>query len=213
MHVLERLADFAEFGAGWVLWLLVASAVVTLAIIIERLVLFLTSRDDIPRLRDDLRALLAQGEVAVARHRLEESPSFEARIARAGLDSERPASSEERMNAEAQLARLTMERNLACVGTLGKNAPFIGLLGTVIGIVRAFKMLEPPSGALSAGLMAEIGEALAVTAIGLIVALPAIASHDLFRRSIRARQGRAEVLCREILAHLKGREVGAQPAE
>jgi biopolymer transport protein ExbB/TolQ len=213
MDVLERLTGLTQFGARWVLWFLVVLSVVALAIIIERLVLFLTSRDDINRLRNELRALLAEGDVSLARHRLEESPSFEARIARAGLDSEGAASSEERMNAEAQLARLTMERNLAFLGTLGNNAPFIGLLGTVIGIVRAFRELERSSGALSAGLMAEVGEALIATAIGLVVALPAIASYNLFLRLIKARQGRAEVLCSEILAHLKSPESAPQPAE
>jgi len=213
MDVLERLTGLTQFGARWVLWLLVALSVVAVAIIIERLVLFLTSRDDITRLRDELRALLAGGDVALARHRLEESPSFEARIARAGLDSDGAASSEERMNAEAQLAKLSMERNLAFLGTLGNNAPFIGLLGTVIGIVRAFRELERSSGAVSAGLMAEVGEALIATAIGLLVALPAIASYNLFLRLIRARQGRADALCREILAHLKTPGPVADPAE
>src|SRR5688572_8007299 len=170
MDVVEKLTGLTQFGARWVLWVLVALSVLALAIIIERLVLFVTSRDDIGRLRDEVRALLAGGDIARARHRLEESPSFEARIARAGLDSEGAASSEERMNAEAELAKLSMERNLAFLGTVGNNAPFIGLLGTVIGIVRAFRELERSSGAVSAGLMAEVGEALIATAIGLLVA-------------------------------------------
>ena len=96
-----------------------------------------------------------------------------------------------------------MERNLAFLGTLGNNAPFVGLLGTVIGIVRSFHALNANVGQVSAGLMAEIGEALTATAIGLLVALPAVAFFNLFQRLIRVRLSRAEALCHEIIAHLR----------
>ena len=69
-----------------------------------------------------------------------------------------------------------MEKRLAFLGTLGSNAPFIGLLGTVIGIIRAFHELNSAGGKVTSGLMAEVGEALVATAIGILVALPAIAS-------------------------------------
>jgi len=101
------------------------------------------------------------------------------------------------------LARLEMERNLVYLGTLGNNAPFIGLLGTVIGIVGAFHQLGNGIGQVSAGLMSQIGEALIATAIGLVVALPAVASYNLFQRIIVARIGRAEALEHDVLAYYK----------
>ena len=113
------------------------------------------------------------------------------------------------MRGEQQVVRLNMERNLAFLGTLGNNAPFIGLLGTVIGIVRAFRELSHSKGQMSAALMAEIGEALVATAVGLLVALPAIALFNLFQRTIRARLSRADALSGEVLAHLKSRATGA----
>ena len=113
------------------------------------------------------------------------------------------------MRGEQQVARLTMERNLAFLGTLGNNAPFIGLLGTVIGIVRAFRELSRAKGQMSTALMAEIGEALIATAVGLLVALPAIALFNIFQRSIRARSSRAEALSGEVLAYLKSGAAGA----
>jgi biopolymer transport protein ExbB len=96
-----------------------------------------------------------------------------------------------------------MERNLALLGTLGNNAPFVGLLGTVIGIVRAFRELENSAGQVSAGLIAEVCEALVATAIGLLVALPAVACFNLYQRVIRARLGRAQTLCHEVMAYRK----------
>ena len=107
------------------------------------------------------------------------------------------------MQGESELCRLSMEKNLALLGTLGNNAPFIGLLGTVIGIVRSFHALQSSAGQVSAGLMSEIGEALVSTAIGLLVALPAVAAFNLFQRLIRTRMARATALSHEILAFMK----------
>ncbi len=200
---ITRITSLAQFGASWVLWLLVALSIVAVAVAIERAVLFLSSRDDIVRLRDELRALLSRGDSGAARRRLEESPSFEARVAAAGLNADGSASAEERIAGETELVRLTMEKNLTVLGTLGNNAPFIGLLGTVIGIVRAFRELEHSSGQVSAGLMSEIGEALVATAVGLVVALPAVAFFNFYQRIIRARLARAGALGHEILAFRK----------
>ena len=203
MDIIERLLALSHYGSRWVLWLLIALSIAALAVVIERAVLFISSRDDTTRLRAELRRLLKDKDLELARRRLEESPSFEARVAAAGLDADGVASAEERMLGESELCKLSMEKNLALLGTLGNNAPFIGLLGTVIGIVRSFRELQSSSGQVSAGLMAEIGEALVATAIGLLVALPAVAAFNLFQRLIRARMGRATALAHEILGFLK----------
>jgi biopolymer transport protein ExbB len=203
MDIIERLLAISHYGSRWVLWLLIALSIAAMAVVIERAVLFLSSRDDTTRRRTELRRLLRDKDLELARRRLQESPSFEARVAVAGLDAEGVASAEERMQGESELCKLSMEKNLALLGTLGNNAPFIGLLGTVIGIVRSFRELQSSSGQVSAGLMAEIGEALVATAIGLLVALPAVAAFNLFQRLIRARMGRANALAHEILAFMK----------
>lgn len=205
MDIIERLLAISQYGSRWVMWLLIVLSVAALAVMLERAVLFLSSRDDTARLRGELRRLLRDNDLELARRRLEESPSFEARVAAAGLEADGVASAEERMQGETELCKLSMEKNLALLGTLGNNAPFLGLLGTVIGIVRSFRELESSSGQVSAGLMSEIGEALVATAIGLLVALPAVAAFNLFQRLIRARIGRATVMAHEILAFMKSR--------
>lgn len=203
MDIIERFSSISQYGSRWVMWLLIALSIAAFAVVLERAVLFLSSRDDTVRLRGELRRLLRENDLELARRRLEESPSFEARVAAAGLEADGVASAEERMQGETELCKLSMERNLALLGTLGNNAPFIGLLGTVIGIVRSFHALQSSSGQISASLMSEIGEALVSTAIGLLVALPAVAAFNLFQRLIRARVGRATVMAHEILAFLK----------
>lgn len=205
MDIVRALNGLTQLGATWVLWFLVVLSVVGLAVAIERAVYLFGSRDDVAELSRDLAGLLARGDTEKARHRLEESPSFEARIAVAALDSGDARAAEERIAKESTLVKLDLERRLVFLGTLGNNAPFVGLLGTVIGIVRAFHALGSGSGQVSASLMAEIGEALVATAFGLIVALPAVASFNLFQRVIRARLAGADALSREVLAYLKSR--------
>jgi biopolymer transport protein ExbB/TolQ len=116
------------------------------------------------------------------------------------------------MNGATQLAKLRMEKRLAFLGTLGSNAPFIGLLGTVIGIIRAFHELNSAAGKVTSGLMAEVGEALVATAIGILVALPAITFYNAFQRIIKARLARAQAFGHEVLAHLKAEHAPLTPA-
>ncbi|HEX6276664.1 MAG TPA: MotA/TolQ/ExbB proton channel family protein [Polyangiaceae bacterium] len=206
------MSSIADFGARWVLWFLFALSVIAIAIIIERAVLFFSSRDDVTRLRRELRRLLDAGDEKKALTRLEASPSYEARVAIAGLEGGDAKTAEERMLGERELARLSLERRLAILGTLGNNAPFIGLLGTVIGIVRAFRALEASQAQVSAGLMAEIGEALIATAVGLLVALPAVAAFNAFQRVVRSRVGQMDVMRHEVLSYVR-RDAAASAAE
>lgn len=209
MDIQERLTAFAMLGAEWVMWLLVVLSVIVVAIVLERAYYLLATRDDLTALKAELVKRLRSGDVEGAKKRLKASKSFEARIAMAGLEAaeEGAASAEEQMAGESALARLAMERNLAFVGTVGNNAPFVGLLGTVIGVIRAFHELDQSGGQVSAGLMSEVGEALVATAIGLLVALPAVAFFNLFIRLIKARLGRGDALGRTVLAHLKSTRI------
>lgn len=203
MNIQRAINAFNQIGTYWILWLLAGLSVAAVAVIIERAIMFLLTRDEQQRLQKELRDLLAVDQIHEARRRLEQSRSFEARIAAAGLLARGPGGAEERMLSESQSARLDMERNLTYLGTLGNNAPFVGLLGTVIGIIGAFHQLGNGVGQISSGLMSQIGEALIATAIGLLVALPAVASYNLFQRLITARLGRADALGHDVLAYFK----------
>lgn len=215
MDIQEKLTAFAGLGATWVMWLLVLLSIVSLAIVLERIYYVIVTRDDVRRLRDDVLKRLKKGDLSGARKRLAGSKSFEAKIVLAGIDSadDGAEAAEDRMGGESQLARLHMERNLAFLGTVGNNAPFIGLLGTVIGIVNAFAELERNPGQVSGGLMAEIGEALIATAIGILVAIPAVAFFNFFQRVLKGRLGRADALGKEVLAFLRPTPSGDRAAK
>ncbi|MBL9015101.1 MAG: MotA/TolQ/ExbB proton channel family protein [Myxococcales bacterium] len=189
-------------GAEWVMWLLVALSIIGFAIATERAIALVRTREQVGAMGMDMMRLLRRGDVDAAKARLARSPSFEAKIVGAGLTETNPQAAEEKMTGAAQLAKLQMERRLSFLGTLGANAPFVGLLGTVIGIIRAFQMLDQSGGQVSSGLMSEVGHALVATAIGILVALPAVAFFNAFQRVIKARLARADALGREVLAQL-----------
>jgi biopolymer transport protein ExbB len=215
VNLQDTLSNLAGMGASWVMWLLIGLSIVGLAIAFERVVFILATRDDIRVLKDDVAGLLRRGDVAGARARLARSRSFEARIARAGLSEAEtdPDAAAERIAGAAQTARISMERRLAFLGTVGANAPFVGLLGTVIGIINAFHELEGAAGKVTAGLMSEIGEALVATAVGICVAIPAVVFFNTFNRIIKGRLLRGDALSREVTAFLKSARPAAQGQE
>ena len=204
MDIQAKLTSFAMMGATWIMWVLIGLSVGGLAVALERAIYLARTSENLRRLKQEVLAYLRGGDIAAARDRLQLSNSAEAFVVAAGLqDEEGSASAEERMGGAAQIAKLRMEKRLAFLGTLGANAPFVGLLGTVIGIIRAFHALNDSAGKVTANLMADVGEALVATAIGILVALPAIAFFNFFQRIIKGRLGRADAFGKEVLAVLK----------
>ena len=208
MHITERFLAFTLLGAEWVLWLLIALSVVSFAIMIERAYYFLTHTVDVDSLASDLRRLLSKGSIADARSRVKGGDSAELAVVAAGLDEvERgvDAVSEAMVGQKARM-RMRLERNLAFLGTLGNNAPFIGLFGTVLGIIRAFfDLARNPAAAGSGTVMAGISEALVATAVGLFVALPAVVAYNQFQRVLRRAIQRATALGHLAVARLEAR--------
>lgn len=209
--LLQRL--MTQFGAGWVMWLLIALSVISVAVMLERAWFYFTLRDDLPKLAADFRGFLRKGDLEGARKRLNASPSAEAAVVMAGLDeADRGAkSADEAMAGALALQRMKLERRLAYLGTLGNNAPFIGLFGTVIGVVEAFEGLAQQDAASAQSqsaamapqqVMGAIAEALVATAIGLVVAIPAVVMFNFFMRHSKAILANTEALTRVLLAHL-----------
>jgi biopolymer transport protein ExbB len=225
--MLERVKSaLVGLGAGWVLILMFVLSVISVAVMLERAWLFISLRDDIPKLMRDLAALLRAGDWEGARKRLEASPSAEAAVVVAGLvEAPRGAhAAEEAMAGASALQRTRLERRLAFLGTVGNNAPFIGLLGTVIGIVAAFDELarEASSAAstgvqganaaasVSATLQAHISEALVATAVGLFVAIPAVGAYNYFQRVVKATLANTDAVGHLLLAHLKSTDAAEE---
>jgi biopolymer transport protein ExbB len=209
MNIVERSKDLLlDVGASPIMYLMIALSVVSAAIILERLFFFLVSAGKVERLAQDLTEHLDRGDVAGAARLAIGSRSAEAAIVAAGLKrfDHGAAAVEEAMTGATVLQRMRLERGLAFLGTLGNNAPFVGLLGTVIGIVQAFESLERAglaAGGAGAEVMGAIAEALVATAIGLAVAIPAVAAFNYFQRRIKAILGNSAALTHVLLSHMK----------
>ena len=201
----QKLLVLTNLGAEWVLWLLMALSVASIGVILERAAFFLARR---PRNADDIARRLLAGDLSGAAAAVEGRSGMEADVVRAvvthagkGAESVR-----EVISGTIERSRVEYERNLGFLGTLGNNAPFIGLFGTVLGIIRAFIDLSKNPGAAGTGtVMAGISEALVATAVGLFVALPAVIFYNLFQRGLRRTAQRATALGHAAVAHLEAR--------
>jgi len=202
-------------GAAWVLWLLFGLSVISVGIMIDRARVFWSRRDDIPTLARDLHRLLEADDLEGARARLAKSKSAEAAVVLSGLahwDGGAEAA-QEAMAAATGLERARFERRLLFLGTLGNNAPFVGLLGTVIGVVGAFEELGRAPASIDAAaaasqlaperVMSTIAEALVATAVGLMVAIPAVAVFNYFQGLLTTTLANAETLGHVLLTHLR----------
>jgi biopolymer transport protein ExbB/TolQ len=98
--------------------------------------------------------------------------------------------------------RLELERGLPVLATLGANAPFVGLFGTVLGIIQAFAVLGNQQGE-AASVMTGVSRALFATAAGLFVAIPAVVAYNYFANAIRREISASEALKNETLSRLQ----------
>jgi len=191
-------------GASWVLWFLGALSLVSVAIIVERWLFYRQRRCDVAGMARRLGTHLARGDLQAALAELASSSSVAAAVAAAGLRlaDRGPAPAERAMQSAAALERVRLERWLAYLGTLGNNAPFIGLFGTVLGIIRAFADLaaHPAAAAGASTVMTGISEALVATAVGLFVAIPAVLAYNIYQRLLKRVVGRSQSLGNAIAA-------------
>lgn len=201
--LVHKLLAITAMGSEWVLWLMIGLSVLSIAVMIERAVFFLRTRTDFAAFIMTLTEHLEGGRVDEAEKLCETQSALECRVALQGLRHRElgPDGMERSMKAYLVGQRQHLDRGLVILGTLGNNTPFIGLFGTVIGIIQAFKdlALNPAGG--SAVVMAGISEALVATAVGLVVAIPAVIAFNAFQRTVKRRMQNAESVCEIVLAH------------
>jgi biopolymer transport protein ExbB len=192
-------------SAEWVLWLLCILSVLSIAVMLERAFFF--SRHRLSN-QEDVLMQLARGELDQALTSVKDSSGMEAAVVREAVSSKGkgPDAVEELIAATVARERPAYERYLGFLGTLGSNAPFIGLFGTVLGIIKAFNDLGS-SGAKGAqvqqAVMAGISEALVATAVGLAVAIPAVVAYNVFTRNLKGLSARTTALGHAVVGHLR----------
>jgi len=202
MHLTERILGFMLLGSEWVLWVLVGLSILSVTVMVERAIYFRGTGDDLEALGRELAERLKEADLEGARRSLAGQRAPAALVAAAGiaeLDRGADAVAEIMASAKARL-RVDLDRNLGVLGTLGNNAPFIGLFGTVLGIIKAFADLSRNQTGGSAAVMSGISEALVATAVGLIVAIPAVIAFNFFQGKVRKAIARIDTMGHLVLS-------------
>lgn len=185
--IVKYLLKVAMLGSTWVMDLLLLLSVVSIGAMIERAVYFRQRGRGGEALGDALVDLLERGDRAEADGLLRRHASIEAEVLSASLRwaSGGPDALSAGIEGELTRRRKELERGMTLLGTLGNNAPFVGLLGTVIGVIVAFADLAQGSNKVQMDkVMGGIAEALIATGVGLFVAIPAVVAYNVFQNKI-----------------------------
>ncbi len=187
--MLEKFFAISQTGADALLWLLVLLSVVSLALIFERFFALKKIKDNSARIQQRIRDILQTYNLEEIDDLGKDRESLEGRALSYGLRHAKENGSdglEEIFNSFTLVERPGLERNLNILATIGSNAPYIGLLGTVLGIMKAFNDLALSPGTGNESVMAGIAHALVATAIGLLVAIPAVVAFNAFSKQVRS---------------------------
>lgn len=210
----EQFVAFAQLGAEWVLWLLIALSVLSVGIMIDRALWFRGRDVDSERFTRELRGAFERDELGRFETKYKDDPAVPVRVALRGI-AERSGGAEavaEAMQSERIRWRNAGDRNLIILGTLGNNVPFIGLFGTVLGVINAFENLRSKTAAAEDRTLDMIAEALAATAFGLLVAIPAVIAYNYFSRKMRVLLGSADESAHTVMAMIHSAKAGAPAA-
>ncbi len=202
----EQFVAFAQLGAEWVLWLLIGLSVLSVGIMIDRALWFRSRDVNTERLLRELQGAFERDELDRLETKYKDDASVPVRVAMRGV-SERSRGAEavaEAMQSEKIRWRNAADRHLIVLGTLGNNVPFIGLFGTVLGVINAFENLREKTPEAADRTLDLIAEALAATAFGLLVAIPAVIAFNYFTRRLRVLMGAADEAAHTVMALVHG---------
>jgi biopolymer transport protein ExbB/TolQ len=201
---LEKVAWGGVLAAGWpVLSVLFIASIVTFAVIFERWKVFSQIKLQSGPFLDSVRKS-ADADKIIAWCEKSDQPlaAIAKSIYRAGANRE---DRERMLQRSIQMLVQKYEARISVLGTVASVAPFVGLLGTVIGIIRAFHAVASTSAGGASAVAIGISEALVGTAAGLVVAIPALLAYNYFVNQLRSLTQDWELTGAEIIdMSLKG---------
>jgi biopolymer transport protein TolQ len=184
----DKFFAIAQVAHQVTLYLLVFLSVLSIAFILERFFTLGRVRRESQKVSDRLRDILQTNNLGDLEELGRDKNSLEGRALSYGLRHVREKGMpglEEIFSSFKSIERPALERHLGFLATVGSNAPFIGLLGTVFGVMDAFRALADSQGDTKA-VMIGISQALVATAIGLIVAIPAVIAYNYFQKQVKS---------------------------
>ena len=217
MHVVDVIEDLLiRLGTAWVLWLLFSLFVVGAVVTVERWVYFRAKDADVHAIAAVLDASLSKQNIKAALRTLRPLQSVGAIVARAGLRlAPRGARAAEKgMRGAISVERKALAARLVYLGGLRLGAPLVGVFGSVVAAILAFAELGRSSAAFGAHpvnqlwlafMAAALAKALVSTAVGMGVALAAVAAHAYFQRRTAEFLDDADTVSNLVLAYLTTR--------
>ncbi len=201
------LLNAARGGGEWILWILVTLSLVSMAVFVERLLFYRKVSTDTEALRRLIIERLGNGDIDGLVASLKDDESMQARVVAYGMrEAERgPEAGSQLCRGAVGMEKLRYERGLSVLATVGSNAPFIGLFGTVLGVIMAFDQLRSLSDGGAEGsnmVMGAIAEALIATGVGLLVAIPAILFFNVLKGAVKKQVATTALLVETCVALL-----------
>jgi len=178
--------------------LMVLMSIYSIWVMVERFITFQQAKNQSLKLLGALSNVLTRGDYQQAIDITKKyKDSHLAKVISAGLlefeaarrdkrttDPEMPVeAARQGMDRTAMITVAELKENLGVLATIGATAPFVGLFGTVVGIINAFSKMATSGGGI-ASVSAGISEALVTTAFGLFVAIPAVWAYNYFQNRI-----------------------------
>lgn len=184
----ERVFAIAQIADQAILLLLVLLSIVSIGLILERFFSLRKVAADSRKVRERVKSALQSHNLDEVEEIAKDDSTIEGRAAKFALRHIKEGGEkglEEVFNTFSLSERPELERSLGFLATIGSNAPYVGLLGTVLGIMKAFQDLAQSSDAGQQTVMAGISLALVATAAGLFVAIPAVVGYNYFQRQVK----------------------------
>jgi biopolymer transport protein ExbB/biopolymer transport protein TolQ len=180
-----------------IIFALAIMSVASLVVMVERMLVFRKTRKDSRNFAAKMGAILAKGDLQQAANtNMGKEIGHLGRVIGSGLTAYRISPSDKEVAVEsvaralerqAQREVQSLKRGLGVLATVGSTAPFVGLLGTTMGIVNAFQLMAAAGSGGLGTISAGIAEALITTAFGLLVAIPAVMAYNFLSGWVDAR--------------------------
>jgi biopolymer transport protein ExbB/biopolymer transport protein TolQ len=206
MWMLETAGDFSLAGLGknfgpigWVVVsILLLMSVWSFGVILDRALMYAAARKQSRAFVQQVAGALREGKLDEAIRIAERNrKSHIAKVtatglaefqqAPSGMDHDKVVESARRsLERSVAIVHAEFERGLASLATIGSTAPFVGLFGTVVGILNAFRAMAVTKAPGFTTVAGAIGEALVATALGLLVAIPAVWAFNIFTSRLKS---------------------------
>ncbi len=184
---MESMYQFAEASANFILYFMGFLSIVSLAIMIERFLSLRKISKSSKEIGVKFQEIINTQDISKMKELTTYNDSMESRALGYGINYLNKNSEDgidELFSSYKTMEKPKLERNLYILGTIASNAPYIGLLGTVMGIMKAFNDLGNSPGQGNEVVMAGIGHALVATAVGLALAIPAVVAFNYFSKKV-----------------------------